>query len=62
MTYNCDADAAMMVGCVTKSHTISQTIIHVMGRLPLVGSLKLQVSFAKEPYKRDYILQKLPII
>jgi len=28
-----------------------------MGCLRLVGSLKLQVSFAKEPYKRDYILQ-----
>ena len=28
----------------------------------LVGSLKLSVSFAKEPYKRDYILQKRPII
>ena len=27
----------------------------------LVGSLKLWVSFAKEPYKRDYILQKRPI-
>jgi len=27
-----------------------------------VLSLKLQVSFAKEPYKRDYILQKRPII
>jgi len=24
----------------------------------LVSSLKLEVSFAKEPYKRDYILQK----
>ena len=33
-----------------------------MGWLQLVGSLKLQVSFAKEPYKRDYILQKKPII
>jgi len=29
-----------------------------MGWLQLVGSLKLQVTFAKEPYKRDYILQK----
>ena len=29
-----------------------------MGWLRLVGSLKTQVSFAKEPYKRDYILQK----
>ena len=26
--------------------------------LPLVGSLKLLVSFSKEPYKRDDILQK----
>jgi len=30
--------------------------------LGLVGSLKLQVSFSKEPCKRDYILQKRPII
>ena len=28
----------------------------------LVASIKLQVSFAKEPYKRDDILQKRPII
>ena len=33
-----------------------------MGWLRFVGSLKLEVSFAKEPYKRDYILQKKPII
>jgi len=33
-----------------------------MGWLWLVGSIKLQVSFAKEPYKRDNILQKRPII
>jgi len=33
-----------------------------MGWLRLVGSLKLQVSFAKEPYKRDDILQKRSII
>jgi len=33
-----------------------------MGWLRLVGSLKLQVSFAKEPYKRDDILQQRPII
>jgi len=33
-----------------------------MGWLRLVGSLKLYVSFAKEPYKWDYILQKKPII
>jgi len=33
-----------------------------MGWLRFVSSLKLQVSFAKEPYKRDDILQKRPII
>ena len=33
-----------------------------MGWLWLVGSIKLQFSFAKEPYKRDDILQKRPII
>jgi len=33
-----------------------------MGWLRLIGSLKLQVSFEKEPYKRDDILQKRPII
>ena len=33
-----------------------------MGWLWLVGSVKLQVYFAKETYKRDYILQKRPII
>jgi len=33
-----------------------------MGWLRLVGSLKLYVSFAKEPYTREYILQKRPRI
>ena len=33
-----------------------------MGWLWLVGSFKLYVSFAKEPYKRDNILQKRPKI
>jgi len=33
-----------------------------MGWLWLVGSLKWQVSFAKEPYKRDDIMQKRPVI
>jgi len=33
-----------------------------MGWLRLVGSLKLHVSFAKEPYKRDDILRKRPMI
>jgi len=33
-----------------------------MGWLHVVSSIKLQVSFAKEPYERDDILQKRPII
>ena len=33
-----------------------------MGWLRLVGPFKLYVSFAKDPYKRDDILQKRPII
>ena len=33
-----------------------------MGWLRLVGSLKLWVPFATEPYKRDNILQKRPVI
>jgi len=33
-----------------------------MGWLRLVGSLKLHVSFAKDHYKTDEILQKRPII
>jgi len=33
-----------------------------MGWLWLVGSIKSEVSFAKEPYKRDNILQKRPIL
>ena len=33
-----------------------------MGWLRLVGSLKLWVSFAKEPYKREDVLQKKPVI
>jgi len=33
-----------------------------MGWLRLVGSIKLYVSIAKEPYKRDDIMQKRPKI
>ena len=42
----------------------ARDIIHFihMGWLRLVGSIKSWVSFAKEPYKRDAILQKRPII
>ena len=40
----------------------NQSIVGDMGWLRFVGSLKLQVSFVKEPCKRDDILQKRPII
>ena len=46
-------DSQMLFECI---------ISNTMGWLRLVGSLKLYVSFAKEPYKRDYILQKRPTI
>ena len=37
-------------------HRVSCSILSSMGWLRLVGSLKIYVSFAKEPYKRDHIL------
>jgi len=45
---------------ISDDYTYSHTV--AMGWLRLVGSLKLWVSFAKEPYKRDGILQKRPMI
>jgi len=36
--------------------------LFTMGWLRLVGSFKCHVSFAKEPDKRDYILQKRHVI
>jgi len=47
--------------CVCEREHMSSAIIG-MRWLRLVGSLKLKVSFAKELYKRVYILQKRPII
>ena len=43
-------------------HTHIQNTYPHMGWLRLSGSLKSQVSFAKEPYKRDDNLQKKPMI
>jgi len=43
-------------------HAITLSAENAMGWLRFVGALKLQVSFAKEPYKRDDIQQKRPII
>jgi len=54
--------------CNTLQHTATRCdtdYTHMcvrMGWRWLVGSLKLYVSFAKEPDKIDYILQKRPII
>jgi len=49
-----------------KTPDVNDTMyVHVyiyMGWLWLVGSIKLWVSFAKEPYKRDYVLRKRPVI
>jgi len=48
--------------CMTWLNLILLHDVAGTGWLRLVGSLKLSVSFAKEPCKRDYILQKRPII
>ena len=46
---------------VMSSVCVSVCVCHIWW-LRLVGSLKSLVSFAKETHKRDYILQKRPII
>ena len=56
--YQCSSGRYLLHTCLKRKTSV---IIH-MGWLRLVGSFKLQVSFAKEPYKRDYILQKRRII
>jgi len=48
--------------CHTYECTHEHSSGFAMGWLRLIGSIKSQVSFAKEPYKGDYILQKRPII
>jgi len=50
------------VSCSQDVHFSKVICNHGMAWLRLVGSLKLQVSFAKEPYQRDDILQKRPEI
>jgi len=49
----------MHVTCLIRMYVTWR--IH-MGWLRLVASIKLYVYFAKEPYKKDHILQKWPII
>jgi len=68
LTNECLIDAPITAAYWVSQVNVSQVNISqenaAMGwlRLAARGSLKLQVSFAKEPYKRDYILQKRPII
>jgi len=45
-----------------QSYILSHNRLLSVGWVRLVGSLKLLVSFAKEPYQRDDILQKRPVI
>jgi len=55
------AITSLHVGTMTASH-VRHNITYSHVRLRVAGSWKLYVSFAKEPCKRDYILQKRPII
>ena len=60
-TYQCGNITYRYYRYIHTTHHIEIRYID-MGWLRLVGSLKVQVSFAKEPYKRDDILQKRHII
>ena len=53
---------SMAFVCEVSLYVCEMSQKSAMGWLRLVGSLKLQVSFAKESYKRDHILQKRPLI
>ena len=58
-------DRALLGECTSLSiehRCLSARCSSAMGWLRLVGFLKFHVSFAKEPYKRDYVQQKRPII
>ena len=52
----------LVLSCSGLVREVQPQCLLVMERLRLVGSVDLQVFFAKEPYKRDYILQKRPMI
>jgi len=66
-TYMCIADGTTYISIAhgttyisIASHSTYSDLS--MGWIRLVGSLKLYFSFAKEPCKRDHILQKRPVI
>ena len=48
--------------CIASVCLVPVTVTRTMGWLRLVCSFKLYVSLAKEPYKKDDILQKRPTI
>ena len=56
------AARAIIYGSTQRNHLLRHLQSSIMGWLRFVGSFKLHVSFAKEPYKRDDILQKKLII
>ena len=65
----CSPSSAIATLHLTQTHHLHSYVclsvvnVHVsMGWLRLVGSLQIYVSFAKEPYKRDCILQTRPMI
>jgi len=65
MWHQCERDTYIL--CVRGAIRVCLTYVQMyrymcMGWLRLVGSIKLQVSFATEPYTRDDILQKRPLI
>jgi len=61
--FNCHASCRHRVSVYEFYYQRSESLVFSsMGWLRWVGSIKLLVSFAKEPYKREYILQKRPII
>ena len=57
-SYRCENEWAVVVSL--REWAVHQR--YPMGWLRLVGSTQLCVSFAKEPYKRDFILQNRPIM
>ena len=62
-TYICEC--MYMFWCVRVCVCLQLCVCHRsigIGWLRLVGPLQIWVSFAKEPYKRDYILQKRHVI
>jgi len=62
MSHSCSVHVHIFMYLLVLLYICSMQKHASMGWLRLVGSLQLYVSFAKEPYKRDYIPQKRPTI